>query len=194
MGQFIIPSNHVVTTADAAYDAVQQAFRASFPELARDLSSIELAWPNLPPILRRAAFFLSPAFPLPNDQSANAVVRALRNGCVASSGATAVNGYTPFLTTFITTLSEAVAGAAVFGIRRDGSDDGEPWALHDAPLSMWAANFDEISFLPITSNDVEFQATAILLSGRILGPGDLVALLGAERLANRQVGIFSELS
>jgi len=182
-----ISSTLVVTNPDDAYTTVCTAFRASLPELARDLSSIELAWPNLPPIIRRAALFLSPAFPLVGDSSANAVVRALRNGCLVARGATAVTSYTPFLTAFINTLSEAVSSTAVFGCRRDGSDDGEPWALYDAPLSIWAASYDDISFVPITSSDVQFQATAILLSGRLLETGDLVALLGEERLASRQM-------
>lgn len=182
-----IPSTNVVTKPDDAYAVICSTFRASFPELARDLSSIELAWPNLPPIIRRAAFFLSPAFPLAWDPSANAVVRALRNSCLVTKGETAVTSYTPFLTAFINTLAEAVSSTAVFGILRDGSEDGEPWALYDAPLSIWAASYDEITFVPIASSDVQFQATAILLSGRLLETGDLVALLGEERMASRQM-------
>lgn len=171
-----ISANHLVFGIDEAYRKMVRDFLACHPEYREDLEQIAVAWPNLEAILRRTAFFVSPAFPAADKADHSLLVRALRNGILQSlrhcgEGKT----YRPFLLGFLDTIASVFASVAIYGLTTDGAD--ERWQLCDEPICRWAATIDEMVVVTTSPSEDELRACALLLWARVLGVSDLAWLL-----------------
>jgi hypothetical protein len=170
-----LAANHLVFGIDDAYHQMVRNFLACHPEHHEDLEQIAVAWPNLESILRRTAFFVSPAFPAANRTDHSLLVRALRNGVVAGLRHQGDNSYRPFLLGFLDAIAEVLATSTIYGLTMDGDEDR--WELCDQPLCQWAATVDHVVFTATSPSPEELQASSLLLWARVLSVADLALLI-----------------